>query len=86
MKAAILSGLRIVRGPVIFVGIYLILHALFGSMTEDDGLLTPEGSVNIWVALLGVWVLLWRLTIVCALPSLLTFHLVRWLISRKLRT
>lgn len=86
MKDTLISAAPGLRTSVIFVGLYLIVHWLFGNMTADDGLLTPEGAVNIWVALMGIWVLLMRLTIVCVLPSLIAFRIARWIMKRWLRT
>jgi hypothetical protein len=73
---------RLVRVPAILVAIYLFTHALFGSLTTQDGLLTPEGAVNPGVFILGAWVLLLRLVVVFVLPTVLAYRIVTSVLRR----
>lgn len=65
-----------ISGPLVLLGIYLALRVLFASLTQDDGLLTPESLPNLGVAALGGVVLLLRLVVLFVLPVVVVFRVV----------
>jgi hypothetical protein len=62
---------------------YLLLHTLFGSLSEDGGLVTPEGSVSIGIVILGLLLLGLRLAVVFLLPAHTAYRIVRMLLSHS---
>jgi hypothetical protein len=76
MKNFMRFALRILRGPAVVIAIYSLLHILFGILTEDGGLLTPGGSVNLGIASLGCVVLLLRLVVVFVVPVMISYRAV----------
>ena len=74
MKRAAL--LRQARTPAAVVAGYLILRALFDMLSEQHGLISPSGSVNTGVAVLGAAVIVLRLAVLFIVPALVTYRLV----------
>lgn len=68
---------RGLRGPAIAVILYLLLKAAFAALTEDDGLITPEGAPAAGVAILGVAVIFLRLFVVVIVPALVASRAAR---------
>jgi hypothetical protein len=53
---------------------YAVARLAFAALTEDGGLLTPEGKPSLGVAALGVAVLVLRLAVVFGIPGLLVYR------------
>ncbi len=78
MKPAAL--LRQARTPAVVVAGYLILRAVFDTLSEQHGLVSPNGSVSAGVAVLGAAVILLRLAVLFAVPALVAYRLVAALV------
>ena len=63
MSSVLRSYSLVLRTPAIVMVCYLLLHTLFGSLSEDGGLVTPDGSVSIGIVILGVFLLGLRLAV-----------------------
>lgn len=83
VRAKLVRFARGMRGPAIVVVVYLALRSAFAALTEDDGLLTPEGAPNLGVALLGVLVLGLRLVVVVLLPAVIAWRAARAAMSAE---
>ena len=67
---------RLLLGPAILVGVYLVLRAVFVVQAEPGGLLTPSGSVSLGLAFLGLLVLGLRLVVLFVLAPVVTYRLI----------
>lgn len=77
MKTTLIAALRSVRSLALWIFAYAILHALFGSLTEDGGLVTPDGQVSFGIVLLGVCVLGLRLFVFFVVPVLALYRIAK---------
>ncbi len=83
MSSVLRSYALVLRTPAIVMVCYLLLHTLFGSLSEDGGLVTPEGSVSIGIVILGLLLLGLRLAVVFLLPAHTAYRIVRMLLSHS---
>jgi hypothetical protein len=81
-----LEALRVLRPllrtPVLLLALYAGLHWVFGRLSSEGGLVTPDGSVSLGIAFLGVWVLLLRLIAICILPPLCMYRIAKTLLQQ----
>jgi hypothetical protein len=74
---------RIARGPAILLFSYLLARLAFAALTEDGGLITPEGKPSLGVAGLGVVVLVLRLAVLFGIPALIAYRGVMGILERR---
>lgn len=75
---------RIVGAPLfVLVVLYLVLHLIFGSLTEHGGLITPDGSVSLGVATLGIVVLVLRIAVLFVVPAVIAHRIAAALLAGR---
>lgn len=73
------AALAGIRGPLIFVAVYLVLRAIFDGLTDERGLITPGGEVSFGVMGFGILVIALRLAALFVAPAVIVYRLVaRW--------
>jgi hypothetical protein len=72
----LLAWSRAARGPAIVLLSYLLARLAFAALTEDGGLVTPEGKPSLGVAGLGVVVLVLRIAVLFGIPALIAYRAV----------
>lgn len=82
VRKRLFAGLRVVRGPAILVVSYLLTRLAFAALTEDGGLVTPEGKPSLGVAALGVAVLALRLSVLFGIPGLIAYRATMRVLER----
>lgn len=64
------------RAPAVVAVVYLILRRVFVGITEHGGLISPSGSVNAGVAILGASVIVLRIVVLFVVPAVIAYRLV----------
>lgn len=84
LRARLSAAPRIVGAPLFaLVVLYLALHLIFGALTEQGGLITPDGSVSLGIATLGFVVLVLRLAVLFVVPAVIAHRLAAALLARR---
>jgi hypothetical protein len=73
--------LRRARAPAIVVVVYLVLRAVFDRLTEQGGLVSPDGSVSAGVVVVGAIVIVLRIVVLFVLPAVAAYRAVQWLLG-----
>ena len=81
MRSMLRCCAPLLRTPAIVLVCYLLLHMLFGSLTENGGLITPDGSVSLGVMILGVFLLGLRMAVVFVLPAHTAYRIAKMLLN-----
>jgi hypothetical protein len=68
--------LRAMRLPAIALIVYGVLFLVYDLVVDRRGLFAPSGSLNWWVATLGVLVLVARLFAIFFIPAIVIYRLV----------
>lgn len=68
---------KMLVGPAVLVGVYLVLRLVFASLSQDEGMFTPERAPDLVVIGLGLGVIGLRLGVIFVLPVVVVARIVR---------